>query len=97
MLGGLPPLPPCEHCGGRQYREVVCATCAFPVFGLLGGMRMLAQGLVAHFGHTPGEHPRLVEELELIIGDELLTMGREALAVHGLTPDGEGAPTGVRR
>lgn len=75
-------IPPCGNCG--QPMSVSCGHCSFPVFGMLGATVMLARGLLAHQGYDPDKHPEIVAELDVAIGEELLTLGRETLAAHGM-------------
>jgi hypothetical protein len=76
------PVPLCETCGADVYPERECPRCQFPRFTMLGGMRMLARGLLLHQGYDPDAYPDLVAELEDTIGEELLDIGRETLAEH---------------
>lgn len=52
----------------------------------LGAMRNVAHGLMLFLGVDPKEHPAVASELESLVGDELLTLGRETLAGHNLLP-----------
>lgn len=72
----------CQSCG-RDERPA-CLHCRFPEFTLLGGMRMLAVGLLAHQEVDREWTEAEVMELENIIGEELLDIGREFLVERGL-------------
>jgi hypothetical protein len=69
------PIPLCPECGKDMDRY--CKACAFPQFTMLGGMRMLALGLLGHYGVDRSWSDADVAELEQVIGDELLDLGRE--------------------
>lgn len=75
----------CDRCQGPLFLAD-CRVChiPFPTFGLLGGMRMLAETLLAHYEIDPDDHQAVVAELESAIGEELLDIGRETLAKHGI-------------
>ncbi len=75
-------VPVCQSCGRDEYPA--CLYCLFPQFTPLGGMRMLARGLLAHYEVDREWTDAEVMELENIIGDELLDIGREFLAERGI-------------
>lgn len=81
--GGIP--WPCNVCGKPM--TLSCEHCRFPAFTPLGGMRLLARSLLEHYEVDSSEHPEVVAELEQIIGDELLSIGREILEERGLLPE----------
>ena len=56
----------------------------FPLFTPLGGMRMLAASLLEHYEIDSDEHPEVVSELADILGEEMLSVGREFLTERGL-------------
>ena len=76
----------CQSCG-RDERPA-CLHCQFPRFTMLGGMRMLALGLLAHYETDREWTDAEVAELESIIGGELLDIGREFMAEHGVVLEG---------
>lgn len=55
--------------------------------GPISGVRSVSDELMRHFGVDPEEHPEVARELERLLGDESLDIGREVLATHGLLPD----------
>jgi hypothetical protein len=59
------------------------------VLGSLAGMQALAKSLLVHYEINPAEHPELVDELEIEVGEELLDLAREALARHGIPVSAE--------
>ena len=80
-------IPLCQDCGQDMYPH--CLHCQFPRFTMLSGMRMLAAGLLAHYGIIRDWNDPAVAELENIIGDELLDIGREFLKEKGFTEEAE--------
>lgn len=76
---------PCNMCDKPM--TFSCDHCRFPSFTPLGGMRMLARSLLEHHEIDSSEHLDVVTELEQIIGEELLSIGREILEERGLLPE----------
>lgn len=72
----------CPSCGRDEVST--CLHCLFPQFTPLGGMHMLARGLLEHYEIDSAQFPAVVAELEQIIGEELLDIGREVLEEKGL-------------
>jgi hypothetical protein len=56
----------------------------FVPMGPITGMRGVATELLLHLGYQPAEHPDALHELEQAIGEEMLDVGRQVLAEHGL-------------
>lgn len=80
------PIGYCGDCYGPMTAS--CRKCnpePLAVLGSLYGMRVLAQSLLAHYEIDPDEYPEVVNELETEVGEELLDLGREALARHGIS------------
>ncbi len=61
----------CPDCHGPLFLAPcgACAPTPFPTFGLLGGMLMLAETLLAHYEINPDDHPNVVAELERVRAD----------------------------
>lgn len=79
------PIGYCHDCRGPLTAD--CRKCnpePLAVLGSLSGMQVLAKSLLAHYEIDPDEHPEIVNELEIEVGEELLDLGREALARHGV-------------
>ncbi len=73
----------CWRCRGSANPCSACDT-PWPTFGLLGGMQMLARTLLAYYEVDPDDHPAVMAELEVAIGEELLDLGRSVLAERGI-------------
>jgi hypothetical protein len=54
------------------------------LFTGLCGTRNLARSLMAHYGIDPDQHPKVLSDLDDVIGEELLSVTRRTLADHGL-------------
>lgn len=57
------------------------------MFTGLGGMRNLARSLMYHYDIDPDGHPRILTELDDVIGEELLSVTRHLLAERGIEVD----------
>jgi hypothetical protein len=77
--------PRCRDCGGPLHLS--CEPCSLPRFGPFNGTRMLARSLMVHYEIDYEDHPEVVLELAGIIGEELLSIGREILTERGLLAD----------
>jgi hypothetical protein len=83
----------CTQCKQMCVRR--CDQCDAPVFTMLGGMRMLARSLFAHYEIDYEGHDALVGELADILGEEMLSMGRDFLVEHALMEDPDQPVTGI--
>jgi hypothetical protein len=52
--------------------------------GPISGVSGVVAELMRHYGYEPEAHPDVARDLEQAVGEELLDVGREILAGHGL-------------